>query len=88
MANATNPPNTTAYRNDISQVTGIVGAAGGLGGFLPPLVMGSIFGHSGDYGTGLLLLAAMAVLVMLLALTMRRTPRAHGTPSGSTPRAA
>ena len=41
----------------------IVGAAGGLGGFVPPLVMGSIFGHSGDYGTGLLALSAMAALV-------------------------
>ena len=43
-----------------------------------PLVMGSIFGHSGDYGTGLLALSAMAVLVLLLAVSLRRsaTPRA------------
>ena len=58
----------------VGSVTGIVGAAGGLGGFVPPLVMGSIFGHSGDYGTGLLALSAMAVLVLLLAASMRRTP--------------
>ena len=53
-------------------MTGIVGAAGGLGGFVPPLVMGSIFGHTGDYGTGLLALAAMAVLVLLLSASLRR----------------
>jgi NNP family nitrate/nitrite transporter-like MFS transporter len=57
----------------VGSVTGIVGAAGGLGGFIPPLVMGSIFGHSGDYRTGLLALSAMAVLVLLLAASLRRT---------------
>jgi NNP family nitrate/nitrite transporter-like MFS transporter len=62
-----------APANQVGAVTGIVGAAGGLGGFVPPLVMGSIFGRSGDYGTGLLALAAMAGLVLLLALSIRRT---------------
>jgi len=62
-----------APANQVGSVTGIVGAAGGLGGFVPPLVMGSVFGHSGDYGTGLLALAAMAGLVLLLALSIRRT---------------
>ncbi len=61
----------------VGSVTGIVGAAGGLGGFIPPLVMGSIFGRSGDYGAGLIALAAMAVLVLLLAASMRRTPTPH-----------
>jgi MFS transporter, NNP family, nitrate/nitrite transporter len=57
----------------VGSVTGIVGAAGGLGGFVPPLVMGSIFGHSGDYRTGLLALSVMALLVLLLAASTRRT---------------
>jgi NNP family nitrate/nitrite transporter-like MFS transporter len=61
----------------VGAVTGIVGAAGGLGGFVPPLVMGSIFGHSGDYRTGLLALSAMAVLVLLLAASMRRASGTH-----------
>jgi len=56
----------------VGSVTGIVGAAGGLGGFVPPLVMGSIFGHSGDYRTGLLALAVMAALVLVLAASLRR----------------
>ena len=63
----------------VGSVTGIVGAAGGLGGFVPPLVMGSIFGHVGDYRTGLLALSAMAALVLVLAASLRRrtpTPRA------------
>ncbi|MHC3472682.1 MFS transporter [Streptomyces sp. 7R007] len=41
-------------------VTGVVGAAGGLGGFVPPLVMGSLYGSYGSYAVGLLLLAAVA----------------------------
>jgi NNP family nitrate/nitrite transporter-like MFS transporter len=60
----------------VGSVTGIVGAAGGLGGFVPPLVMGSIFGHSGDYRTGLLALSGMALLVLVLAASMWR-PAAH-----------
>jgi MFS transporter, NNP family, nitrate/nitrite transporter len=61
-----------APASKVGSVTGIVGAAGGLGGFVPPLVMGSIFGHSGDYRTGLLALSAMAVLVLVLAASLRR----------------
>jgi MFS transporter, NNP family, nitrate/nitrite transporter len=63
-----------APATQVGAVTGIVGAAGGLGGFVPPLVMGSIFGHSGEYRTGLLALSGMALLVLLLAATTRRTP--------------
>jgi len=59
----------------VGSVTGIVGAAGGLGGFVPPLVMGSIFGHFGDYRTGLLALSGMAAMVLLLAASMRHTGR-------------
>ena len=56
----------------VGSVTGIVGAAGGLGGFVPPLVMGSIFGSSGDYRNGLLALSVMALLVLVLAYSTRR----------------
>jgi NNP family nitrate/nitrite transporter-like MFS transporter len=45
----------------VGAVTGIVGAAGGLGGFLPPLVMGIVYGQSGHYSLGLGLLAGVAL---------------------------
>lgn len=45
----------------VGAVTGIVGAAGGLGGFVPPLVMGVIYGRYGDYSLGLALLAVVAL---------------------------
>lgn len=57
----------------VGAVTGVVGAAGGLGGFVPPLVMGSLFGRIGDYGPGLIALAVVALAVLALtALVVRR----------------
>ncbi|MET7938177.1 hypothetical protein [Streptomyces sp. NPDC005322] len=48
----------------------MVGAAGGLGGFVPPLVMGSLHGAYGSYALGLVLLAAVAGAA--LAFTSRK----------------
>ncbi len=58
----------------VGSVTGVVGAAGGLGGFVPPLLMGSIYGHNGSYGIGLLLLAVVAASVLAFTLTVVRRP--------------
>jgi len=46
----------------VGAVTGIVGAAGGLGGFAPPLVMGLIYGWTGNYRPGLWLLSVTALI--------------------------
>ena len=35
-----------APANKVGSVTGVVGAAGGLGGFVPPLVMGALYGQT------------------------------------------
>ncbi|WP_263407886.1 MULTISPECIES: hypothetical protein [unclassified Streptomyces] len=43
---------------------GVVGAAGGLGGFVPPLVMGSLYGAYGSYALGLVLLAVVAAAAL------------------------
>ncbi len=57
----------------VGAVTGVVGAAGGLGGYFPPLVMGAVFQLTGSYAVGLLLLAATALGVALFtARTFRR----------------
>lgn len=44
----------------VGSVTGLVGAAGGLGGFLPPIVMGLVFQATGSYAIGLMLLSDVA----------------------------
>jgi NNP family nitrate/nitrite transporter-like MFS transporter len=56
----------------VGSVTGLVGAAGGLGGFVPPLVMGAIYGSRGSYGLGLALLAAVALATLVLTVTVVR----------------
>jgi NNP family nitrate/nitrite transporter-like MFS transporter len=50
-------------------VTGVVGAAGGLGGFVPPLVMGAIYGWYHSYALGLAALAVVALGALLLTVT-------------------
>ncbi len=50
----------------VGGVTGIVGAAGGLGGFVPPLIMGYVYGRFDSYAIGLWLLAITAALTLAL----------------------
>jgi NNP family nitrate/nitrite transporter-like MFS transporter len=63
----------------VGGVTGLVGAAGGLGGFVPPLIMGYIYGRTDSYAIGLVLLAITAALTLLLTVTVvRSTARDSG----------
>lgn len=50
-----------APTDKVGTVTGVVGAAGGLGGFVPPLLMGWVYGVEGSYSIGLMLLSDVAV---------------------------
>ncbi len=47
-------------------MTGVVGAAGGLGGFVPPLLMGVVYGATGSGTIGFLqgLVAAQRFLCL------------------------
>jgi NNP family nitrate/nitrite transporter-like MFS transporter len=64
----------------VGSVTGVVGAAGGLGGFVPPLVMGTIYGLLSSYALGLALLAVVAAGALVFTVTgVSRAVRAqHG----------
>jgi NNP family nitrate/nitrite transporter-like MFS transporter len=57
------------FPDRVGAVTGVVGAAGGLGGFFPPLIMGAV-----DYSLGFVLMGAVAALclVVLAGLNRRR----------------
>lgn len=70
--------------NKVGSVTGVVGAAGGLGGFVPPLVMGALYDAFGSYGLGLAALAVVAAATLAFTLTrVRATLRRSVEPVGS-----
>jgi MFS transporter, NNP family, nitrate/nitrite transporter len=58
----------------IGAVAGLVGAAGGLGGFFPPLVLGAVRQTTGSYAWGFVLLA-LSCLFCLLVLRWHRRAR-------------
>lgn len=62
----------------VGAVTGVVGAAGGLGGFVPPLFMGSIYGRTNSYAGGLIALAVVALVAAVGALAIGRKRVAGG----------
>ncbi|WP_289849747.1 MFS transporter [Actinoallomurus spadix] len=69
----------------VGAVTGVVGAAGGLGGFVPPLVMGSIYGAYGNYGGGLAMLCVVALAAAgFTATAVRRATRVGRPVAGDT----
>lgn len=49
----------------MGSVTGIVGTAGGLGGFLPPLILGATYQYTHSYGPALIMLSLSAVIVLI-----------------------
>jgi NNP family nitrate/nitrite transporter-like MFS transporter len=65
------------FPDRVGAVTGVVGAAGGLGGFFPPLVMGVVKSATGGYGLGFVLMAGVAA-VCLLVLAALRAPAEVG----------
>lgn len=66
-----------APANQVGSVTGVVGAAGGLGGFVPPLVMGALYGSYHSYAAGLAALTLVALAAVVFTATrVRRAVRA------------
>lgn len=59
------------FRERIGAVTGLVGAAGGLGGFFLPTLCGTAKDELGSYGAGLGILAAIAVAALVGTLVLR-----------------
>ncbi len=63
------------FPDRVGSVTGVVGAAGGLGGFFPPLVMGVVKSATGGYALGFVLMAIVAVASLVVLRALReRTP--------------
>ncbi|HMV50746.1 MAG TPA: MFS transporter, partial [Blastocatellia bacterium] len=52
------------FPQSVGAVTGLVGAAGGLGGFFPPLVLGAIRQATGTFTFGFVLLGIFALICL------------------------
>ena len=66
------------FPNQVGAVTGVVGAAGGLGGFFPPLVMAFVKSATGGYTLGFALLAATSLGCLVILWRMGSSARPAG----------
>jgi NNP family nitrate/nitrite transporter-like MFS transporter len=69
------------FPNSVGSVTGLVGAAGGLGGFFPPLLLGFVKQETGSFVIGFVLLGVFALCclgVVLRAPLIRMTSATAG----------
>jgi NNP family nitrate/nitrite transporter-like MFS transporter len=59
------------FRSQIGLASGLVGAAGGLGGFFVPIVLGTLKDITGTYRTGFWLFAVVAAIAWLSTMRLR-----------------
>jgi len=67
----------------VGAVTGVVGAAGGLGGFFPPLVMALVKADTGGYALGFVLMAAASAIALLVIRAERGSAGKAGSRTDS-----
>ena len=60
------------YPQAVGSVTGLVGAAGGLGGFFPPLVLGAIHQQTSAYTWGFVLLSIFCAICWFVSWRLSR----------------
>ncbi|MBI5380229.1 MAG: NarK/NasA family nitrate transporter [Nitrospirae bacterium] len=72
------------FRKEIGVMTGLVGAAGGVGGFFLPAYLGYFKDVMGTYAAGFLLFASLAALALVsLRIVQRRWRTTWGAPEVS-----
>lgn len=54
------------FSNEVGMITGIVGAAGGLGGYFLPKILGNLKLSSGSFTPGFLILSGIAIVCILI----------------------
>ena len=61
------------FRGSVGTVTGLVGAMGAMGGFVPPILLGLLWTHTGSFAVGFVLLAVFALACWQLCRAMDQT---------------
>lgn len=69
------------FPESVASVTGLVGAAGGLGGFFPPLVVGGVRQATGAFTWGFIFLSLFAVLCFFVVLRKSRSVAGEPVPA-------
>ncbi|WP_307302554.1 MULTISPECIES: NarK/NasA family nitrate transporter [unclassified Paenibacillus] len=59
------------FGNEIGLMTGIVGAAGGLGGYALPLILGNLYKATGSYTIGFIMLSIIVLCCLSLLIVMQ-----------------
>jgi NNP family nitrate/nitrite transporter-like MFS transporter len=62
------------FPQSVGAVTGLVGAAGGIGGFFPPLVLGAVRQMTGTFTPGFVLLALFAIICFVVVFKSGSKP--------------
>lgn len=60
------------FPQSVGSVTGLVGAAGGLGGFFPPLVLGFVKQQTGSFLAGFIMLSVFCLLCLAVLVAGRK----------------
>jgi len=60
------------FPTNVGSVTGLVGAAGGLGGFFPPLLVGGVRQATGAFTWGFIFLSLFAIVCYLVVFSVGR----------------
>jgi NNP family nitrate/nitrite transporter-like MFS transporter len=64
------------FREEVGIITGIVGAAGGLGGYFLPKILGNLKQSTGSFTPGFLILSAIALIcIVIIAIAQREWKR-------------
>lgn len=69
------------FPNSVGSVTGLVGAAGGLGGFFPPLVLGVVKEQTGSFVSGFIMLSVFCLICLAVLVAGRKRNPALATAS-------
>jgi len=68
-----------SFPRAVGSVTGLVGAAGGLGGFFPPLLLGYVRQHHGTFTPGFFMLSGFCAVCLLVLLSPLGTAKKPAT---------
>lgn len=74
------------FRDDLGAVTGLVGAAGGIGGFLLPFFLGALHDATGTYTAGFLVFMVGAAAALIVLWHAQKGWRMTWAPPHSAPR--